>query len=166
METEGVQWYLSKVRKILGKGTFFRPILPRKEMQRLLKTLRDNPCVDLHLYTSLPLPLADQLITHLGLGGIFHPHNRLSCLDLTCRGLKHPTEVDFNTKRVIIVTGSRKDHLEEDSQYFLVVKSGLLEESVKRLDRLARNNLEIDELHNELSEVKVWLEPEYESGAE
>ena len=31
---------------------------------------------------------------------------------------------------------------------------------------MARNNLEIDELHNELSEVKVWLEPEYESGAE
>ena len=126
VEEEGVQRYLNKVRKIFGRGTYFRPVLPKKELKTLLRSLKDNPGVELHLYTSLPLSLANQLLLHLGMGSIFHPYNRLSCLDLTCTGLKHPAEVDFNTKRVIIVTGNRKDHLQEDSQYFLVVKSGAL----------------------------------------
>ena len=48
--------------------------------------------------------------------------NRRSCNDSYSEQFKHPTELDFNTKRVIILTASKTDHLEEYSKYFLVVK--------------------------------------------
>jgi predicted ATP-grasp superfamily ATP-dependent carboligase len=62
--------------------------------------------------------------------------------------------VDFNTKRVIILTGSKKDHLQEDSKYFLVIKKKDLNDSFKRLNEVIKNNENIDELHNELADLK------------
>lgn len=76
--------------------------------------------------------------------------------------LKHPTEVDFNTKRVIIATGSRHDHSEEDSKYFCVLGHKTLVDLTKMLDKVIRNNQEIDELHNELAEMKLYVESDCE----
>jgi hypothetical protein len=56
--------------------------------------------------------------------------------------------VDCNTKRVVIVTGSRSDHLEEDSKYFLVIKKKELNDSVRVLNKIISKNTDIDDLHN------------------
>jgi hypothetical protein len=64
--------------------------------------------------------------------------------------MKHPTEVDYNTKRVIILTGKHTDHHEEDSKYFLVIKKKELSSSIKILNKIICKSSDIDELHNEL----------------
>jgi hypothetical protein len=64
---------------------------------------------------------------------------------------------------VIIVTGSRNDHSEEDSKYFLVLKRKELSDSIKCLNKVINKNRDIDELHNELGELKPHLESDYEN---
>lgn len=90
-------------------------------MKNIMQLLADNPKVKLFLYTTLNLKIAEYILEKLCLSNFFIPINRRSCSDCYSEPLKHPTEVDYNTKRVIIVTGSKDDHLEEDSKYFLVV---------------------------------------------
>lgn len=76
--------------------------------------------------------------------------------------MKHPTEVDCNTKRVVILTGAREDHLDEDSKYFLVIKKKELGDSVKTLNKIITKNHDIDDLHNEMGELKALIESDYE----
>lgn len=77
--------------------------------------------------------------------------------------MKHPTEVDCNIKRVVILTGNREDHLEEDSKYFLVIKKKELGDTVKTLNKIITKNHDIDDLHNEMGEMKALIESDYES---
>lgn len=79
--------------------------------------------------------------------------------------MKHAVEVDANTNRVIILTGTRRDHEEEDSKYFLVMrrKEQNLGRTMRELNRLVNNNENVDELHNELGMLKVNFESESES---
>ena len=51
-------------------------------------------------------------------------------------------------KRVIIVTGTRDDFLEEDSQYFLVTKNKSLEAYGNLLKDVIMRNKNIDEFHS------------------
>lgn len=81
-------------------------------MKILLQFLSDNPKIDLYLYTHLSSSTAECLLKRLDLQSFFHPSRRRSCLDAYSEPLKHPTEVDFNTKRVIIVTNSHADYLQ------------------------------------------------------
>ena len=76
--------------------------------------------------------------------------------------MKHPTEVDCNTKRVVILTGTREDHLDEDSKYFLVIKKKELGDTVKTLNKIISKNHDIDDLHNEMGELKALIESDYE----
>jgi predicted ATP-grasp superfamily ATP-dependent carboligase len=76
--------------------------------------------------------------------------------------MKHPTEVDCNTKRVVILTGTREDHLDEDSKYFLVIKKKELGDTVKTLNKIITKNNDIDDLHNEMGELKALIESDYE----
>lgn len=85
----------------------------------------------------------------------FSVYNRRSCNDEYNEQYKHPTEIDFNTKRVIIVTGSKNDHLEEYSKYFLVVKGRELGHTFKGLSKVINRNKDIDELHNDLGQLKA-----------
>jgi hypothetical protein len=50
-------------------------------------------------------------------------------------------------KRVIIITGTRDDFLEEDSQYFLVTKNKSLEVYGNLLRDVINKNRNIDEFH-------------------
>ena len=81
---------------------------------------------------------------------------RRSCLDIASEQLKHPIEVDVSTKRVVIVTPSTDDHSDEDSKYFLVPgkKKKCLGEVRRTLGQLIDENMDIDELHNELTVLK------------
>lgn len=65
---------------------------------------------------------------------------------MPCEQIKHPIEVDVNTKRVLILTSSREDHHEEDNKYFLIVKKQEmnLAKTVRLLEKLVDENEEID----------------------
>lgn len=107
---------------MFGMGVYYRLKTSVKNMRHLLQSLSENPKIKLFLYTTLNLKIAEAMLERLHLLNFFHAENRRSCSDCYNESLKHPTEVDCNTKRVVIVTGSREDHLEEDSKYFLVIK--------------------------------------------
>lgn len=77
--------------------------------------------------------------------------------------MKHPTEVDSNTKRVIILTGCRHDHSEDDSQYFLVMKKKELKHYGRVLTNLINKNQDIDELHQEFARWTMEIESDYDS---
>ena len=83
--------------------------------------------------------------------------NRRSSNDCYSEALKHPTEVDCNIKRVLILTGNREDHLDEDSKYFLVIRQKELSDTVKTLNRIITKNRDVDELHNEMGELKAMV---------
>lgn len=148
---------------MLGMGVYFKAKTSVKSMRAALQSLADNPRVRLFLYTTLDLRVAEKILQSLCLLSFFPPESRRSCSDGFSEPLKHPTEVDCNTKRVVIVTGSRCDHEEEDSKYFLVLRRKELSESVKCLNRIISKNADIDELHNELAELKPHLESDFEN---
>jgi hypothetical protein len=80
---------------------------------------------------------------------------RRSCSEIPFEP-KHPTEVDIQTRRVIILTSLASDHHEEDSSYFLTVEQDCsLTRIAKKLVQLVNNNEDIDELHNELADLKT-----------
>lgn len=62
----------------------------------------------------------------------------------------HAVEVDSQTNRVIIFTGSKADYDEEFSKYFLVMrkKDKNLCKIGKKMIRLVNLNEDTDELHN------------------
>lgn len=80
--------------------------------------------------------------------------------------MKHPTEIDSNTKRIIILTPTRKDHTEEDSQYFLVVNKKGLKDYSRALTEIINNNESIDDLHSEFVNWKIEMESDYDSAHE
>jgi uncharacterized membrane protein len=123
VESNGLFYAVEKVKEMFGMGVYYRLNTSVKNMKTLLQSLADNPQVKLFLYTTLNLKIAEVILERLHLINYFHVESRRSCNDCYSESLKHPTEVDCNTKRVIIVTGTREDHLEEDSKYFLVLKT-------------------------------------------
>lgn len=138
-------------------GVYYRLNTSIKNVKNLLQTLTDNPKVKLFLYTTLNLKVAQLILERLHLINFFHLENRRSCNDCYSEALKHPTEVDCNTKRVVILTGNREDHLDEDSKYFLVIKQKELTDAVKTLNRIITKNRDVDELHNEMGDLKAMV---------
>jgi hypothetical protein len=63
--------------------------------------------------------------------------------------------VDSNTKRVLILTGSKKGYADEDSNYFLVVRRRDLLKYGRALSDLISNNVDIDELHSDFARWKM-----------
>lgn len=163
IETKGLLYAVEKVKEMFGMGVYFRLKTSIKNMRTLLQSLADNPKVKLFLYTTLNLKIAEVILERLHLSNFFTLENRRSCNDCYNEPMKHPTEVDYNTKRVIILTGTREDHLDEDSKYFLVVKKKELNDSVKELNKLITKNCDIDDLHNEMGDMKAFIESDYEN---
>lgn len=108
----GLFYAVDKVKEMFGMGVYYRLKTSVKNMRNILHSLSENPKIKLFLYTTLNLKIAEVLLERLQLLNFFHAENRRSCNDCYSEPLKHPTEVDCNTKRVVIVTGSREDHLE------------------------------------------------------
>ena len=154
---------VEKVKEMFGMGVYYRLKTSIKNVKNLLQTLNDNPKVKLFLYTTLDLKVAQLILERLHLINFFRVENRRSCNDCYSEALKHPTEVDCNTKRVVILTGNRADHLDEDSKYFLLIKKKELTDTVKTLNRIISKNTDIDELHNEMGDLKALIESDYES---
>jgi hypothetical protein len=148
VETKGLFYAVEKVKEMFGMGVYYRIKTSIKNMKNILQSLADNPKIKLFLYTSLNLKIAEAILDRLHLSNFFNAESRRSCSDCYNESLKHPTEVDCNTKRVIIVTGTHKDHIEEDSKYFLVIKKKELSDSIKVLNRIIAKNCDIDDLHN------------------
>jgi hypothetical protein len=82
--------------------------------------------------------------------------------------MKHASEVDFNTRRVMIITPTHDDHSSEDSRYFLVLHnrrnrwSNFLRSSSQMLKFFFENLKGVDYLHNELMNLKVEVESDGE----
>lgn len=163
VESKGLFYAVEKVKEMFGMGVYYRLNTSVKNMKTLLQSLADNPKVKLFLYTTLNLKVAEVILERLHLINFFHVENRRSSSDCYNEPLKHPTEVDYNTKRVIILTGTREDHLEEDSQYFLVLKKKELSESVKSLSKIITKNGDIDDFHNQIGDMKALVESDYEN---
>jgi hypothetical protein len=68
-----------KVQEFLGIGLYFRPKMFQRNIRILLQSLADNPKIQLFLYTTLPLPAADDLLTKLCLNHFFPKEFRRSC---------------------------------------------------------------------------------------
>lgn len=64
---------------------------------------------------------------------------------------------------MVIVTDSPLDHLSEDSKYFLTLRQAELATSINLIASLVAANRNIDLLHNELSELKVFIESDEET---
>lgn len=158
LETKGFKFALERVKQMFGMGIFYRAKTSLKSMKIMLQTLTENPKVKLFLYTTLELPAAEFIMEKLCISSFFSLENRRSCSDCYSQRFKHPTEVDYNTKRVIILTGSNMDHQEEHSKYFLVLKKKELTKSVKYLTKIIGRNESVDELHNQLGELKAYVE--------
>jgi len=79
MEATGLAHTILKVKEFFGIGLYFRPKTLKKNMRILLQSLADNPKIQLFLYTSLPLPAADDLLTKLCLNHFFPAEFRRSC---------------------------------------------------------------------------------------
>lgn len=159
----GLFYAVDKVKEMFGMGVYYRLKTSVKNMRNILHSLSENPKIKLFLYTTLNLKIAEVLLERLQLLNFFHAENRRSCNDCYSEPLKHPTEVDCNTKRVVIVTGSREDHLEQDSKYFLVIKKKEIGDTVKALNKIISKNVDIDDLHNEMGDMKALVESDYES---
>ena len=114
------------------------------------------------LYTALEPEVADCLLRRLDLAKYFRPESRI----FPSEHLKHPTEIDSNTKRIIILTATRKDHTEEDSQYFLVASKKALKDYSRALTELISRNQSIDDLHSEFVHWKIEMESDYDSAHE
>jgi hypothetical protein len=135
---------------MLGFGIiYFRLKEHRKNIISFIESLLKTKKVELYLYTALEEEIADILLKRLGLAVYFKKDHRLYYAE-SPEKMKHPTEVDSNIKRVVILTGSRQDHSEEDSQYFLVLKRKGLQHYGRLLTNLIDKNQDIDDLHQEL----------------
>jgi hypothetical protein len=140
----------AKILRFLGKGYFYRLKDSKRNLVNFMETLTENQKIQLFLYTTLPIQVVEIILSRQGLLKYFPESFRRSCKEITCGSIKHPIEVDIHTKRVVILTGSKDDHLEEDNKYFLVIKKRELSltKTSRFLIKLANNNEEIDELHN------------------
>jgi hypothetical protein len=159
----GVRGLIDKIKESFGVGVYYKPKSSVKTLKIMLQSLSSNPKIDLYLYTHLSLPISQYILDNLCLARFFPQERRRSCSDVYSETLKHPTEIDFNTKRVIIVTTTSADHLAEDSKYFWVLKRGDLESNIDLLKGLIERNKEIEELHNELAELKIETSSDDES---
>lgn len=139
---KGWQAIWTKVLRFLGKGFFYRLKDSKRNLVNFMETLTEQQQIQLFLYTTLPLEVAEIILSRVGLLKYFPESLRRSCEDLGCEPIQHPTEVDINTKRVVIMTGSKDGHLEEDNKYFLVVKQKDLSlyQTSKTLSKLVSNN--------------------------
>lgn len=68
---------------------------------------------------------------------------------------KHAIEVDRDSRRVIIITSTDKDHHEEDEKYFLVLKPradewNFLKIWFKKIKNFVEQNQDLNNLHDEL----------------
>lgn len=111
IETTGLHYAYEKMKEMFGMGVFYKAKMSIKNIRNILQSLADNPKVKLFLYTTLDLKVAQLILEKLCLLNFFGVENRRSCSDRYSEPMKHPTEVDCNTKRVIILTGSCSDHL-------------------------------------------------------
>lgn len=75
--------------------------------------------------------------------------------------MKHAIDVDKESRRVIIITPSKKDHNWEDEKYFLIQnpKNGnnknLLKDCLRNVKTLVEENESFDTLHDELAQLKI-----------
>lgn len=97
------------IARCFRKRVYFQFRYSKKDMVSFLQGLSQNGKIQLYLYTALPLEVAEFILRRGDILQYFPERFRHSCSGAVY-GVKHAVEVDANTARVIILTGSRRDH--------------------------------------------------------
>lgn len=115
--------FIAKVfRRVWGLGDYYRPLFSLHKIRDFISGMNSIENAEIFLYSSLPPNVANGILAKLQLDSEFPETHRRFCEVQNHDDLKHAIQIDQDTRRVIIVTPSREDHLQEDEKYFLILR--------------------------------------------
>ena len=125
----------------------------KTKIRSFLKNLKSLNNIELYLYTSLSKSFAESVLKKIGIDDIFPSDLRRYCEEeeRQLNEKKHPTWIDHNTRRVIILTPNKEDVDDDNRKYFLILnriqKNKLLRGTLSLLKQLLSRVNSVDELH-------------------
>ena len=140
-------------------------------MRQCKKTAIENSAyisnIELFIYTTFSPEILTNILHKLRISEYFPSTHRKFCAFSHQDTKKHGVDIDGDTRRVIILTPSHEDYVEEDEKYFLVLKGKMgqidyLNNCLKIVRDFVEETTDINDLHERLLELKVSLELAYD----